>query len=137
MLASWKNIRRGTTPITAVPSFLVAKLGSTALRLVVDYGEVNKKNKNHSGSIPSMENTLERIAKCPYKTKMDKHSGFWQVDLPAAAQELLAFITHTGRVFKWKVLPFGVPNAPALLQELMNEILYILRRRPLVQELIS
>ena len=33
--------------------------------------------------------------------------------------------------------PFGVANAPALLQELMNKILSILRRRPEVQELIS
>ena len=84
-----------------------------------------------------MENTLERIAKCRYKTKMDKRSGFWQVDLTAAAQELLAFITPKGCVFKWKVMPFGVANAPGLFQELMNKILYILRRRPLVQELIS
>ena len=84
-----------------------------------------------------MENTLERIAKCRYKTKMDKRFGFWQVDLTAAAQELLAFITPKGRVFKWKVMPFGLANAPAFLQELMNTILYILRRRPLVQELIS
>ena len=68
---------------------------------------------------------------------MDKRSGFWQVDLTAAAQELLAFITPKGGVFKWKVMPFGVANAPALFQELMNKILYILRRRPLVQELIS
>ena len=84
-----------------------------------------------------MENTLERIAKCRYKTKMDKRSGFWQVDLTAAVQELLAFITPEGPVFKWKVMPFGVANAPALFQELMNKIFYILRRRPLVQELIS
>ena len=55
----------------------------------------------------------------------------------AAAQELLAFITPKGRVFNWKVMPFGVANAPPLFQELMNIILYILRRRPLVQELIS
>ena len=68
---------------------------------------------------------------------MDKRSGFWQVDLTAAAQELLAFITPKGRVFKWKVMPFGLANAPALFQELMNKVLYILRRRPLVQELIS
>ena len=34
-------------------------------------------------------------------------------------------------------MPFGVANAPALSQELMNQFLYILRRRPLVQELIS
>ena len=84
-----------------------------------------------------MENTLERIAKCRYKTKMDKRSALWQVDLTAAAQELLAFITPKGRVFKWKVMPFGVANDPALFQELMNKILYILRRKPLVQELIS
>ena len=32
---------------------------------------------------------------------------------------------------------FGVANTPALFQELMNKISYILRRRPLVQELIS
>ena len=44
----------------------------------------------------------------PVKTKMDKRNGFWQVDLTTAAQELLAFITPKGRVFKWKVMPFGV-----------------------------
>ena len=53
------------------------------------------------------------------------------------AQKLLAFITPQGRVFKWKVMPFGVAKAPALFQELMNKILSILRRRPVVQELIS
>ena len=132
-----EEYKQGDYPHQCSPCFLVAKPGSTALRLVVDYGEVNKKTQNHSGSIPNMENTLERIAKCRYKTKMDKRSGFWQVDLTAAAQELLAFITPTGRAFKWKVMPFGVANAPALFQELMNKILYILRRRPLVQELIS
>ena len=132
-----EEYKHGDYPHHCSPCFLVAKPGSTALRLVVDYGEVNKKTQNHSGSIPNMENTLERIAKCRYKTKMDKRSGFWQVDLTAAAQEPLAFITPKGRVFKWKVMPFGVANAPALFQELINKILYILRRRPLVQELIS
>ena len=84
-----------------------------------------------------MENTLERIAKCRWKTKMDKCSGSWQVDLTAAAQELLVFITPKRHVFKCKVMPFRGANAPALVQELMNTILYILRRRPLVQQLIS
>ena len=132
-----EEYKKGDYPHHCSPCFLVAKPGSTALRLVVDYGEVNKKAPNHSRSIPNMENTLERIAQCRYKTKMDKHSGFWQVDLTAAAQELLAFITPKGRVFKWKVMLFGVANAPARFQELMNRNLYILRRRPLVQELIS
>ena len=105
----------------------MAKPGSTAKRLVVDYGELNKKTLNHSGSIPNMESTLEKIASRRYKTKMDKRSGFWQVDLTPNTQQLLAFITPQGRVFKWKVMPFGVANAPALFQELMNKILSILR----------
>ena len=92
------------------PCFLVAKPESTALRLVVDYGEVNRKTENHSGSIPNMENTLECIAKCRYKTKINKRSPFWQVDPTAAAQELLAFITPKGGVLKWKVMPFEVAN---------------------------
>ena len=108
------------------PCFLLAKPGSTAKRLVVDYRELNQKTSNHSGSIPNMESTLEKIASCRYKTKMDKRSGFWQVDLTPNAQELLAFITPKGRVFKRKAMPFGVANAPALFQELMNKILSIL-----------
>ena len=132
-----EEYKKGDYPHHCSPCLLVAKPGSTALRLVVDYGDVSKKIQNQSGSSPNMENTLERMAKCRYKTKMDKHSGFRQVDLTAAARELLAFITPKGRVSKWEVMPFGVANAPALFGELMNKILYILRRRPSVQELIS
>ena len=115
----------------------MAKPGPTAKRLVVDYEELNKKTLNHSGSIPNMESTLDTMASCHYKTKMDKRSRFWQVDLTPNAQELQAFITSQAGVFKWKVMPFGVANAPALFQELMNKILSILQRRPKVQELIS
>ena len=75
----------------------------------------------HAGTKPEQTNTVV----------------LWHVDLTAAAQELLALITPKGRVFKRKVMPFGVANAPTLLQQLMNKTLYILRRRPLVQELIS
>ena len=127
----------GDYPQHCSPCFLVAKPGSTAKRLLVDYGELNKKTMNHSGSIPNMESTLQKIASWHYKTKMHKRSQFWQVYLTPNAQELLAFITPQGRVFKSKVMPFGVAKAPALFQERMNKILCILRRRPVVQELIS
>ena len=50
-----EEYKKGDYPHHCSPCFLVAKPGSTALRLVVDYGEVNKKIKNHSGSIPNME----------------------------------------------------------------------------------
>ena len=127
----------GDYPQHCSPCFLVAKTGSTAKPLVVDYGELNKKTLNHSGSIPNMESTLEKIASCRYKPKMDKRSGFWQLDLTPNAQQFLAFISPQGRVLKWKVMPFSVANAPALFQYLMNKILPILLGRPVVQELIS
>ena len=57
----------GTTPKHCSPCFLVAKPGSTTKRLVVDHGELNKKTLNHSGSIPNLESTLEKIASCRYK----------------------------------------------------------------------
>ena len=128
-----KCYKKGGYPHHCSPCFLIAKPGLTALRLVVDYAEVNKKTHNHWGSIPNMENTLQRIAKRRYKTKMHKRTGFRQVDLTAAAQELLAFVTPKSRVFKWKVMPLGVANAPALFQELLEKTLYMLRRRLLVQ----
>ena len=68
--------RDGEYPQHCSPCFLVAKPGSTAKRLVVDYGELNKKTLNHSGSIAYMESTLEKIAFCRYKTKMGKRSVF-------------------------------------------------------------
>ena len=64
----------GDYPQHCSPCFLVAKPGSTGKRLVVDYGELNKKTLIHSGSIPNMESTLEKIAFCSYKTKMDKRA---------------------------------------------------------------
>ena len=127
----------GDYPKHCSPCFVVAKPRSTAKRLVVDCGELNKKTLNHSGSIPNMESTIEKIASCRYKTKMNKQSGFWQVDLTPNGKKLLTFITPEERMFKWKVMPFGMANAPALFQDLMNNILSIPRLRPVVQELIS
>ena len=54
----------GDYPQHCSPCFQVAKPGSTPKRLKVDYGELNKKTLNHSGSIPNMESTLEKMASC-------------------------------------------------------------------------
>ena len=59
------------------PCFLVAKPGSTAKRLVVDYRKLNKMIKLHAVSLPVIENTMENAASCKFKSKMDKRSGFW------------------------------------------------------------
>ena len=67
----------GNYPEHCSSCFLLAKPRCTTKRLVVDYGQLNKKALNHLRSIPNMESTLEKIASCRYKTKMDKRSAFW------------------------------------------------------------
>ena len=104
------------------PCFLVDKPGSNATRLVVHYRKLNELTKKHSGSLPSVEQAPERAAHCCFKSKLDKRSGFWQVDLTKRAQDLSAFIAPNGQVFKWEVMPFGLTNAPATFQELMNHV---------------
>ena len=105
------DYKDGYHPQHCSPCFLVAKPRSTAKRLVVDYGELDKKALNHAGSFPNMDSTLEKIACCRYQARMDKRSGFRQVDLTRNAQELLAFITPQKKVFKWKVMPSGVAKS--------------------------
>ena len=51
-----REYKKGDYPHHCSPCFLFGKPGSTALQLVVDYAEVNKKTQNRSGSIPNMEN---------------------------------------------------------------------------------
>ena len=86
-------------PEHCLPCFLVAKPELRAKRLVVDYRTLNKMIKRHTGSLPVMENTIENAASCKFKSKMDKRSGFWQVDLTERAKELMAFRTPNRRVF--------------------------------------
>ena len=137
MLASWGNIRRGTTPITAVPDLWLLNQDRLPYDWLLTMVRSTSKSETTQGVFLTWKIPWSVLPNAGTEPKMDKRSGFWQVDLTAAAWELLAFITPKGRVFKWKVMPFGVANASALFQELMNNNLYILRRRPLVLGLIS
>ena len=119
------------------PCFLVDKPGSNAKRLVVHYGKLNKLTKKKSGSLPSLEQALQRAAHCCFKSKLDKRSGFWHVELTKRAQDLSAFIASNGQVFKWKVMPFGLTNAPAPFQELMNQVVAGMELKPTVQALLK
>ena len=75
-----EEYKEGDYPKHCSPCFLVANPGSTAKRPVVDYQKLSCKIKQHSGSLPLMENTVESSADCKFKTKMDKRSDFRQVN---------------------------------------------------------
>ena len=67
-----------------------------------------------------MEQLVESMAKCRYKSKLDMRSGFWQVGLSQRAKELCAFCIPSGRCFRPLCMMFGLQGAPGVFQELME-----------------
>ena len=71
-----EEYKKGDYPYHCNLCFLVAKPGSTALRLVVDYGEVNKKAQNQSVSIPNMEKNPGAYCKMPLQNQNGQTQWF-------------------------------------------------------------
>ena len=57
-----------------------------------------------------------------YFIALDLKSGYWQVQLDDDSKEKTVFACHRG-LFQFNVMPFGLSNAPAVFQELLNIVL--------------
>ncbi len=53
---------------------------------------------------------------------MDLYSGYWQVEMDQADKEKTAFVTRKG-LWQWWMMPFGLCNAWAAFEHLMNLVL--------------
>ena len=69
-----------------------------------------------------MDDTLDTLAGSKYFTTLNLASGYWQVKVAEEDQPKTAFTTLQG-LFQFKVMPFGLCNAPATFQRLMNRVL--------------
>ncbi len=104
----------------ASPCLLVKKSDST-FRPCTDYRKVNNVTKADLYPLPRMEDCIDQVGSAKYVSKFDLLKGYWQVPLTKRACEIAAFITSSG-LFSYKVMPFGLRNAPATFQRLMNRV---------------
>jgi len=88
----------------------------------VDYRILNSVIIQDAYSLPQIDKSLDALAGSKYFSTLDLFSGYWQVPLSLDAQKKAAFIMRD-RLWKWRVLPFGLTSAPATFQRLMEQVL--------------
>jgi len=65
---------------------------------------------------------LDQLGHSHYFSTLDLAAGYWQVQMHPSSKEKTTFITHKG-LFEFNVMPFGLRNAPAVFQRLMQKVL--------------
>ena len=103
------------------PCILIPKPDGT-FRFCTDYRRVNSVTVPDSYPLPRMDDCVDTIGSAQYVTKLDLLKGFWQVSLSARACEISAFVTPDS-FQQYTVMAFGMRNAPATFQRLVNCVL--------------
>ena len=115
------NIITPSTSPWASPVVLVQKKDGS-LRFCVDYRKVNAVTRIDAYPLPRVDDTLDTLACYKWFTTLDLLSGYWQVEVDEKDREKTAFTTSDG-LFEFTRMPFGLCNAPATFQGLMDLVL--------------
>ncbi|KAL2035927.1 hypothetical protein VTO58DRAFT_101845 [Aureobasidium pullulans] len=91
-------------------------------RMCVDFRALNLVTKKNGYPLPRVQDCLDAFAKAVWFTKLDLVSGFWQLLMDPGSVAKTAFNTIYGK-YEFLVMPFGLCNAPATFQTLMNRVL--------------
>jgi hypothetical protein len=102
-------IRRSKSPAGA--PILFAKKKDGGLRLCVDYRGLNKITIRDRHPLPLITESLERLAKARFYTKLDIRDAYHRIRIKEGDEWKTAFKTRYGH-FKYIVMPFGLTNAP-------------------------
>ena len=119
MLAQGKIVHR-KSPAGAPIAFLPKPDGK--LRLCVDYRQLNKLMILNKYTLPLMTELREWVAGATIFTKLDLKDSYHLIRIRKEDQWKTPFRTPYGH-YKYKVMLFGLVNAPATFQAMMNHIL--------------
>ncbi|CAI5678540.1 unnamed protein product [Oreochromis niloticus] len=105
----------------AAPVVMVRKK-TGGWRPCVDYRRLNAVTRKDSYPLPRIDDALDYIAGSSWFSSLDLRSGYWQVELAAEARPKTAFTIGQG-LWQFRVMPFGLCNAPATFERLMERVL--------------
>ena len=99
----------------------MVKKASGKWRMCVDFTDLNKACPKDSYPLPRIDQLVDSTAGHQLLSFMDAFSGYNQIKMDEADQEKTSFITSQG-LFCYKVMPFGLKNAGATYQRLVNHM---------------
>ena len=118
------QIEPSDSPWSAPVVLVTKKNGGT--QFCVDYHRLNLATVKDTYPLLRIDDILDMLAGKRWFSTLDLASGYWQVSLSPEARCQTAFATQSG-LFQFRVMPFGLCNAPATFERLMDRVLQGLR----------
>ena len=112
-------ITKSNSPFGA-PVLFVPKPNGT-LRMCIDYRALNKATVKNKWPIPRIDTLLDQLQGATIFSAIDLQQGYYQLKIDEADCAKTAFVTPLG-LYEFKVLPFGLANAPTIFQQTMHHI---------------
>ena len=110
---------------------VIVKKKDGSFRFCVDYRKLNGVTEKDAFPLPRVEENLDALSGNTWFTSLDLASGYWQVMMAEEDRPKTAFATKYG-LFEFNTMPFGLCNAPATFQRLMERVLRGLQWRSCV-----